>query len=278
MKYDEAYPVGKTFKMSCDKGGSWFPMNDMGQVLNAAKWNMYRHKKLLRANFRYSNCRMYMETVVGHRDPGQDVADDEGFDLTRDIDKLSTVEIHWDFPHKYDVDLAKDQPEEVKSGLRPQRWMMSTWYKTILSRYNGFHYAYTPVYSGNLGRDGTSEVKDPQFGQPLDETYHFGDMSGLKFTDVLREMGCKAVHIDRVKPTKNTPTYHVKDTFWSPTVVMYVDPILPVSYCSRSATTVKEYYVYIKFDVVVYTRWKLYGMKSHVDDGVVGIQMSAMFE
>ena len=219
-----------------------------------------------------------METVAGHRDPPQDASSPEGFDLTREMEKLNSVEIHWDFPHKYDVDFAKDQPEEVRSGLRPQRWMMSSWYKTILSRYKGFRYAYTPVYAGNLGRDGTSEKKDPQFGQPLDETYQFKDISNLNFNDLLREMGCKAVHIDRVKPTNNTPTYHVRDTFWSPTVVMYVDPILPVSYCSSSATNVKEYYVYIKFDVTVYTRWKLYGVKSHVDEGVIGIDVKGMFE
>ena len=40
MKYDEGYPVGKTFKLSCDKGGSWFPMNDMGQVVYT-RWKLY---------------------------------------------------------------------------------------------------------------------------------------------------------------------------------------------------------------------------------------------
>ena len=36
-------------------------------------------------------------------------------------------------------------------------------------------------------------IKDPQFAQPLDETYQFSDLSSLKFSDVLRETGCKAV-------------------------------------------------------------------------------------
>ena len=55
MEYDQAYPVGKTFGMSCDRSGGWWPLNDRGEVLNTAKWNMYRQQKLLRAMFSFSN-------------------------------------------------------------------------------------------------------------------------------------------------------------------------------------------------------------------------------
>ena len=54
VKYDSVYPVGRTFNLTCDTGGSWWPLNDQTQVLNAAKFNMYRHKKLMRASFSYT--------------------------------------------------------------------------------------------------------------------------------------------------------------------------------------------------------------------------------
>ena len=69
---------------------------------------------------------------------------------------------------------------------------------------------------------------------------------------------------------KGGTDFHVKDKFWSPTIVLYIDPILPVSYCSLTTSMIQEYMVYVKFDVNVYTRWKLYGNGSHVD-GVLGI-------
>ena len=78
MKYDSVYPIGKTFKLSCNKGRLWFPLNDQAQVLNAAKFNMFRHKRLLRASFSYTNSRMYMETLVGHRDPPVDPNSKDG--------------------------------------------------------------------------------------------------------------------------------------------------------------------------------------------------------
>ena len=129
----------------------------------------------------------------------------------------------------------------------------------------------------NLGRDGSSSKKDPQFGQPLDETYQFSDLSSLKFSDLLREMGCKPIHFDRVK-VKGGVGFHMKDTFWSPSLVLYLDPILPVSYCSLTSTKVQEYRIYVKFDVNVYTRWKLYGNRSHIDEGVMSINMTGMME
>ena len=120
-----------------------------------------------------------METLVGHRDPPADANSKEGFELTREMEKLSSVEIHWDFPHKYDVDLAGDGPPEIKGGLLPERWM-SNWYKQTVTKRKGLKFSYRPVYAGNLGRDGTSDKKDPQFAQPLDETYQFSDLSSLK--------------------------------------------------------------------------------------------------
>ena len=159
MKYNSVYPVGKTFYLSCNKGGAWLPLNDQAQVLNAAKFNMYRHKRLLRASFNYSNCRMYMETLVGHRDPPADPNSKEGFEVTRDMERLTSVEVHWDFPHRYDVDMAAEGPVEIKGSLRPQRWMMASWYKQILTKTRGLKYSYTPVYTGNLGRDGLRMLK-----------------------------------------------------------------------------------------------------------------------
>ena len=81
--------------------------------------------------------------------------------------------------------------------------MMANWYKQALTRRKGIKFSYRPVYGGNLGRDGTSSKKDPQFAQPLDETDRFSDLSSLKFSDVLREMGCKAVHIDSQSQRRN---------------------------------------------------------------------------
>ena len=37
------------------------------------------------------------------------------------MEKLTSLEIHWDFPHKYDVDLVGGVPDDVKGGLQPQR-------------------------------------------------------------------------------------------------------------------------------------------------------------
>ena len=71
MEYDNGHPVGKTFSLSCYHGGAWWPLNGQARVLNAAKFNMYRHKKLLRSTFSFSNCRMYMETGRSQRRGGQ---------------------------------------------------------------------------------------------------------------------------------------------------------------------------------------------------------------
>lgn len=75
-----------------------------------------------------------METLVGHRDPPEDPSSKEGFEVTREMEKLNSVEVHWDFPHRYDVDMAAAGPVEIKGGLRPQRWMMASWYKQILTK------------------------------------------------------------------------------------------------------------------------------------------------
>ena len=69
-------------------------------------------------------------------------------EVAREMERLNSLEVHWDFPHKYNVDFAASEPVEIKGGLRPQRWMMSSWYKTILTKYKGFKYSYTPPQWG----------------------------------------------------------------------------------------------------------------------------------
>ena len=164
--------LNSTFKIINIAGaGRWWP-EEGEDSLNAARWNEYQCRKLVKVTFSVTDWRIYMERQMKRTLTAASTLDTSHTEFDADIIPLQSIRIRWDFIHKYDVTktIRDTSPLQFVADVNPlpfvltkpgpQMWMEEQFYLANVSRKKGLYMTHKPRYTGNQGWVG--EQVNPQ--------------------------------------------------------------------------------------------------------------------
>ena len=274
--------LNSTFKIINIAGaGKWWP--DEGEdSLNAARWNEYQCRKLVKVTFTVTDWRIYMERQMKRTITAASTLDATHAEFDADILPLNSIKIRWDFIHKYDVTkgIRDSTPLQFVADVNPlpfvltkpgpQMWMEEHFYVANVSRKRGLYLTHKPRYTGNQGWVGEQvnpqidnvryhTSSDPSFRttvpQPLTEIYYDNMMRHYSFHEILRIQGARPYKVDWIRNNTSGQLLPL-EIFWSPKLVYYVEPQLPAMYLIQTTEEIRSYNIYVVCNVKLSTTWK----------------------